>query len=95
MIPLSDKVYHYTAPPKTALPYIVWAEDGAEHFRADDKNCEMAYTGTIDLYSKTDGDHLATKIPEALNRTNAAWYLNSVQYEESTGIIHYEWVWEV
>ena len=24
-----------------------------------------------------------------------AWYRNSVQYEEDTGLTHFEWVWEV
>lgn len=92
---LTDKVFHYTAPPRTRPPYIVWAEDGAEHFQSDNKNSETAYTGTIDLYTKAEGDPLMEAIPAALNKTSAAWYLNSVQYEEDTQIIHYEWVWEV
>ena len=47
------------------------------------------------LYTKTDKDPLFSAIPEALEDIGAAWYLNSVQYEEDTGLIHYEWVWEV
>ena len=93
--PLTDEVYHFTAPPATKLPYIIWSEDGADHFRANNKNLETAYTGTIDLYTKNQNDPLMEAIPAALNETNAAWYLNSVQYEEDTQIIHYEWVWEV
>ena len=31
----------------------------------------------------------------ALDAAGIAWYLNSIQYEEDTGLIHYEWVWEV
>ena len=33
--------------------------------------------------------------PQALEGIGASWYLNSVQYEEDTGLIHYEWYWEV
>lgn len=95
LTPLTEQVWHYTAPPRTQLPYIVWAEDGANHFQSDNKNVETAYTGTIDLYTKTEEDPLMELIPSALNKTGTAWYLNSVQYEEETQIIHYEWVWEV
>ena len=93
--PLADEVHHYTAPPGTKPPYIVWAEDGANHFQADDKNAETAYTGTIDLFTLDQDDPLRESIPEALNGTPAAWYLNSIQYEEETDLIHTEWVWEV
>lgn len=93
--PLADEVHHYTAPPGTEPPYIVWAEDGANHFQADDKNAETAYTGTIDLFTLDQDDPLRESIPEALNGTPAAWYLNSIQYEEETDLIHTEWVWEV
>lgn len=34
-------------------------------------------------------------VPQALDRSGEiAWYLNSVQYEEDTELIHYEWAWE-
>lgn len=92
---IHDSVHHYEAPPKEKAPYIVWAEDGANHFQADGKNLETAFSGTIDLFTKNEDDELLEKIPEALNETRAAWALNSVQYESETGFIHYEWVWEV
>ncbi len=92
---LTEDVWRYHAPPKSKLPYIVWGEDGANHFQADNKNKETSYTGTIDLYTRNQDDPLMERIPKALNDTEAAWYLNSVQYEEETQIIHYEWVWEI
>ena len=45
--------------------------------------------------TKGYGYTLLAQIPTALDQIGAAWYLNSVQYEEETGLIHYEWVWEV
>lgn len=95
LLGLSDAVYHYHAPPNCPVPYLVWAEDGANDFVADDKHLEMVYQGTIDLYTKNEDDPLMQSVPAALNGIPAAWYLNSVQFEDDTGLIHYEWVFEV
>ena len=92
---LTDRVYHYVAAPNSTPPYMVWAEDGDNDLTANNVHAERCYTGTVDLYTKTDKDPLFSAIPEALEGIGAAWYLNSVQYEEDTSLIHYEWVWEV
>lgn len=34
-------------------------------------------------------------VPQALADIGASYYLNSVQYEDETELIHYEWVVEV
>lgn len=91
---LTDRAYHYTAAPNAKPPYIVWAEDGDNDLTADNIHAERIYQGTIDLYTKTEDDPLMESVPEALEGIGAAYYLNSVQYEEGTGLIHYEWVWE-
>ena len=49
----------------------------------------------MDLYTKTEGDPLCEAIPGALEDIGASWYFNSFQYEEETGLLHFEWVWEV
>lgn len=95
MAGLTDKAYHYHAPPNEAPPYIVWAEDSAIDFLADDKHVEIVMGGTIDLFTLEENDPLMDSIPQALNGIPCAWYLNSVQYEEDTKLIHYEWVFEV
>lgn len=95
LLGVSEKVHHYHAPDNAKPPYIVWMEDGANDFEADSIHAERAYTGTVDLYTKTDRDPLADAIPLALNSIPCAWTLNSVQYEEDTKIIHYEWIFEV
>lgn len=95
LVGLSDRVYHYSAPPDTPPPYIIWMEDGANDFEAGNRHVEFVDQGTIDLYTLDEDDPLMQAIPAALNATPAAWYRNSVQYEEETKLIHYEWVWEV
>lgn len=91
---LTDRCYPYFAGPNTTPPYITWLEDGDNDLSAGNVHAERCITGTVDLYTKTDKDPLFSTVPEALEGIGAAWYLNSVQYEEDTGLIHYEWVWE-
>lgn len=95
LVGLTDQVYRYTAPPNSAPPYIVWAEDSENPFFADEQHAETAIQGTIDLYTRDEDDPLRLSIPSALNNLTCAWYLNSVQYEEETDLIHVEWVFEV
>lgn len=92
---LTENVWRYHAPDRASLPYLVWAEDGASDFIANGCHCERAWQGTIDLYTSDEDDGLINGVSEALDQARVAWYLNSVQYEEGTGVIHYEWVFEV
>lgn len=91
---LTERTYHYYAAPSTMPPYIVWAEDSDNDLIADNVHAERCYEGTIDLFTKSEGDALIEAIPSALESIGAAYYLNSVQYEEDTGLIHFEWVWQ-
>ena len=92
---LTERCWHYVAVPNTTPPYSVWAEDGDNDLMAGNVHAERCLTGTVDLYTKTESDPLVMFIPEALEGIGAAYHLNSVQYEEETGLVHYEWVWEV
>lgn len=88
-------INHYTVLKKT-VPYIVWAEDSeSSSVEGDDFKVQQAIQGTIDLYTKTEGDTLIDAIQEALKAERISFYLNSVQYEDETQLIHYEWVWTV
>lgn len=73
----------------------VWAEDGANELYADDIHAEKAIQGTIDYFTRDDSGAPQTTIEAALNNGKIAWYLNSIQFEDDTGFIHYEWVFEV
>lgn len=82
--------YHYTRPEGITPPFVVWQEDGGEYFHADNRNAEHSITGTIDVFSKTEFDTLFDDVPEALDGV-ATVSLNSVQYEDGTSLIHYEY----
>lgn len=75
--------------------YFVWQEDGAGDLESDNKHTESVVTGTTDLYTKQEFDPWEEAFEKSLDDYGIAWYLNSVQYEEDTGFIHYEWVWSV
>lgn len=78
------------------FPAIVWAESGEEEsFSSDNRKSEQRIVGTVDLFTKTEFDSLIDDVQTALNDLGLTWLLNSVQYEEETKVIHYEWSWGV
>lgn len=92
---LPTATFHYKAKSKHNQ-YIVWAEDGqSDAVHADDKMQEQVIEGTVDLFTKTEYDPLFNQIQETMNSADMTWRLNSVQHEDDTKYIHYEWVWEV
>lgn len=96
LLSIGPPVFHYFAAGQT-VPYIVWAEDGeADSVHADGQKVERAITGTIDYFTKSENDPIVRQIEAALDgHDGLAWELNSVQYENGTGYIHYEWVFEI
>ncbi len=93
LVTLGVPVYHYEKDAAAGERYIVWAEafeDG--NFSADNHKNEQVIFGTIDMFTHTEYDQLADQIQQALdNEKCIAWHLDSVQYEDETGFIHYEW----
>lgn len=75
--------------------YFVWQEDGANDLEANNVHAEKSVTGTTDLFTKQEFDPWKEQFEAALDAAGIAWYLNSIQYEEDTGFLHYEWIWEV
>lgn len=96
LLAIGPPVFRYFATGQTGN-YIVWAEDGeGDTVHADGQKVERALTGTIDYFTKTENDPVVQQIEDALDSDDGiSWYLNSVQYEQDTGYIHFEWVWEV
>ncbi|MEG0528529.1 MAG: hypothetical protein RR531_13535 [Longicatena sp.] len=95
LLEVSDNVHHYTGDSKNNT-YIVWMEDGeGDSLFAENANNDMSISGTIDLFTKAEYDILCERIPETLSKNDICWKLNSVQYEEETKLIHYEWIFEV
>lgn len=89
----SGKVFHYRRPKDPGDSWVVWAEDGeGESMAANNRKIEQQIHGTIDAYTKLEYDPLIDEIQNALNeKQNVGWSLLSVQYEDETNLIHYEW----
>lgn len=88
-------VSHYFAA-KRDVPYCVYAEDvEVVPVSGDNQRQEQTLHGTTDLYTKTENDPLFDAVQNAFNNAKISFVLNSVQYEDTTGYIHYEWAWEV
>lgn len=96
LLTVTQKCYHHDAPQSVTGAYIVWAEDNQSgSVWADEKMQEQTIQGTIDYFSKTEFDPNVPAIQNALNDAGISFRLNSVQYEEDTGYIHHEWLFEV
>lgn len=95
LLTVTSDTFHYKAWAKPDK-YIVWAEDGeTDSLNADDQKTEQVLQGTIDYFTKTEYDLNFELIQAKLNSADLSWRLNSIQHEEETGYIHYEWVWEM
>lgn len=89
---VSTNVYHYRRPDNLENA-IVWAEDAEDNsFYANNIKQNIAMHGTIDYFTKSEYDRKIDDIVAGLNSSSRiAWNIKSVQYEDETGLIHYEW----
>lgn len=87
------RVFHYKRPKDQKPNWIVWQEDGeGDSFSTDNRKQEQQIHGTIDCYTLIEYDPLLDEVQKALNDADlAGWSLLSVQYEDNTNLIHYEW----
>ena len=87
-----DIVFHYRRP-ASMKRFITWQEDAEDNqFSANNRSQEICLTGTIDLFTPVEYDQLVDDITSAFAQaTRAKAQINSVQYEDQTGLIHYEW----
>lgn len=69
----------------------VVSESGGEDFIANGVHLERGTTGTVDYFTRDHSDTPRSTIEAVLNEY-CVWQLNSVQIEEDTGYIHYEWM---
>ena len=95
MAEVDVEVFHYYALHPSDR-YVVWAEDGeGAELAADNQKIGQVLSGTIDFFTKTEQDPATEEIQRALADAEISYSLNSVQYEEETRYLHYEWRWEV
>lgn len=89
-------IYHYFKPSEVNDRYCIWAEDAeAESLKGNNKKVIQQLQGTIDLYSKVEYDSAVDDIQEALNDAEIGFYQSSIQFEDETGLIHWEWVFYI
>ena len=91
---LGGNVYHHHRP-DLEFPCIVWAEECSDELNADGDVVEQALQGTLDYFTPNDIDPMVDQIQSQLRDMGLGWRLNSIQYEEDTGLVHWEWTWEV
>lgn len=95
LLSIGPPVFHYFASGQTGN-YIVWAEDNqADAVHSDGKMRVQVIEGTIDYFTKKEFDETVIDIQKTLNDAGISWRLSSVQREEDTGYIHYEWVFQI
>lgn len=94
-LPLAEWAWEgQDSPPRT--DYLVVALDGqGDSLWANTHMAERALEGSVDLFAYTDGRSNAAAVENALNSVDCSWYLSSIQLESDTGLIHYEWVFQV
>ena len=73
----------------------VYAEDDELALFANNGHGERVEQGTIDYYTRDDSGTPKTTIEDALDSYGVPYYLSSIQFEDDTGFVHYEWVYEV
>lgn len=94
LLTVTTNVGHYEALKKTDR-YIVWAEDGQfDALWSDDRMGVQIVEGTVDYFTRMEDDPNVDDIQAALNLV-CMWRLSSVQYEDDTRYIHWEWVWRL
>lgn len=92
---ITSNCFHYWRP-VSQVPCLMWYESGETNsFHADNHKREQNITGTCDFYTKTEFDPLIDEIQNALDDMELVWSISSIQYEDETKMIHYEWTWEV
>lgn len=96
LLSVSTNVYHYEAPPKRNVPYIVWYEEGeTTSVEANNHKIEQAIGGWIELFTNTEFDPLVDAIQTALNDVDGlTWNYSNVMKGDPTeddSMIHHTW----
>lgn len=96
LLSCTDNVYHYFAPPDSVkAPWVTWAEQRKSGTYAGDHQENQVIYGAIDLFTLEEDEPLVSKIEVALDAADIVFELEAVLYEDDTGLIHYNWSFEV
>lgn len=74
--------------------YGVYSLNGQSELSSDsDAASEIMLEGYVDYFCRSDALTAKESIESALRSLGIWFSLNSVQYEDDTGYVHYEWEW--
>lgn len=82
--------YHYRCPENTKPGYAVWQELFGGSVQGDNRHTESLFEIAVDYFTKKEFDAKIDAIEDFL-QGYGSWRLESVQFEQDTGVIHYEW----
>lgn len=72
------------------LDFAADTDNGSDHHQ------DQAYEGSVDLYTHGQAWSVAAAVETALDSVcEAAWRLNSVQFDSPTGLLHREYVFQI
>jgi len=78
-----------------AAPYgVISIEGQGDSVAGDGYILHQSLRGSIDLFVKSPDTMWMPMVQDAINGL-VAWRLNSVQREQDTNLIHYEWIFEM
>lgn len=73
--------------------YGVVSLTGGIQLCGDDSVAEQGMRGTVDLYTTHLDASEYKSVSDALDGLEIPYYLNSVSFNQSRRLLHYEWVW--
>ena len=77
---------------------VISLENEGDSLDGDDGKLDRSWEGSIDLFypKLSDREDLIEETEEILTEIcGSSWSLNSTQYENTTGLFHVEWVFQV
>lgn len=92
LLGLQVALYGWDRPPQG--DYGVLSLSEGNDLIADGIHIERGTEGYLNYFTRDETDTPRNMIESVLNGM-CAWYLSTVQYEEDTHYIHYEWKWSV
>lgn len=84
-------LYHYTAPEMKGANYGLWIEEAGNTLFADNVHGENSMSVSFHYFTKTEFDSVIDSIEAKFENLGLYYELISVQYEDATGYIHYDW----
>lgn len=92
---LTTNAYHYQRVVDKD-EYLIWYEsEESGSISADNVKKEQSITCYVDVFTKTEFSALLDNVQTCLCNNFSSWALVSVQFEDATGYIHYNWSFEI